>query len=445
MLRFSFACLFLFTSIATACGAGTDIPAAIEGVKSSDPAAAAQSVATLRAAGPAGLAALLKHYDAAPDPNLIGAIDAVAAQRGAVVSRLFWFTDLAGARAAAKAANKPILYLRMMGKLTDEYSCANSRFFRTVLYANTEVSKVLREQFVLVWISERPVPVVTIDYGDGRVLKRTLTGNSIHYILDSDGRVIDALPGLYAPKTFLSALSSARTVALAANGNQEQLSRYLANAETTLLRDWQSDLALAAVGPMSLNNPKGQVGQLEQPTTVVFNPAANPAAAPAAPPAAAAMRRAFSKTAVEAPIIARLSPQVDPQPLLNPASSIEMADATTWEKVAALHLADARLDASSIAMIRTQNPKAYQDPAALNKIVERFQTLIAADTVHNNYQLRRQIISWLRQSPGKLSVEQLNERVYSELFLTPRTDPWLGLAPDEYTALNGNGCEVAKR
>src|SRR5207248_2714181 len=125
------------------------------------------------------------------------AVDAVAAQRGAVWSRMYWYTDLDRAEAAAREQGKPILYLRLMGKLTDEYSCANSRFFRTVLYSSRQVSEMLRTQFVLVWSSERPVPVVTIDYGDGRTLKRTLTGNSIHYVLDSRGQVFDALPGLF--------------------------------------------------------------------------------------------------------------------------------------------------------------------------------------------------------------------------------------------------------
>ena len=31
------------------------------------------------------------------------------------------------------------------------------------------------------------MPTVTIDFGDGRKLERTLTGNSIHYILDFAG------------------------------------------------------------------------------------------------------------------------------------------------------------------------------------------------------------------------------------------------------------------
>jgi len=37
-------------------------------------------------------------------------------------------------------------------------------------------------------------------------------------------------------------------------------------------------------------------------------------------------------------------------------------------------------------------------------------------------------------------VDEFNERVYAELFLTPRSDPWLGLVPAEaYTALPENG------
>ena len=36
-------------------------------------------------------------------------------------------------------------------------------------------------------------------------------------------------------------------------------------------------------------------------------------------------------------------------------------------------------------------------------------------------------------------METLNARVYASLFLTPRSDPWLGLAPDVYSAIEGDG------
>ena len=62
------------------------------------------------------LAALLDQYDKSPDPRLIPVIDAVAGQRDALSSRLFWYTDVAKATEAASAAHKPILYLRLLGK-----------------------------------------------------------------------------------------------------------------------------------------------------------------------------------------------------------------------------------------------------------------------------------------------------------------------------------------
>jgi hypothetical protein len=38
------------------------------------------------------------------------------------------------------------------------------------------------------------------------------------------------------------------------------------------------------------------------------------------------------------------------------------------------------------------------------------------------------------------NLDALNERVYTELFLTPSSDPWLGLMPaDTYTALERGG------
>ena len=63
--------------------------------------------------------------------------------------------------------------------------------------------------------SVRPVPKVTIDFGGGRKLERTLTGNSIHYVLDADGRPVEAIPGLYGPQAFLVQLAEGRTLVLA--------------------------------------------------------------------------------------------------------------------------------------------------------------------------------------------------------------------------------------
>lgn len=45
------------------------------------------------------------------------------------------------------------------------------------------------------------------------------------------------------------------------------------------------------------------------------------------------------------------------------------------------------------------------------------------------------------EAPNEVAeVNALNEWVYATLFLTPSSDPWLGLAPrDVYTALDNDG------
>jgi hypothetical protein len=158
---------------------------------------------------------------------------------------LFWYTDLDQAKAAAKREGKPILSLRLLGKLTDEYSCANSRFFRTTLYSNAEISKALGERFILHWKSVRPAPKVTIDFGDGRKLERTLTGNSIHYVLDGDGQVIDALPGLYGPTAFLRELERAEQAAKKAAGMSVASRNNVLTEREAFLVDYHRERAAA--------------------------------------------------------------------------------------------------------------------------------------------------------------------------------------------------------
>jgi hypothetical protein len=138
------------------------------------------------------------------------ALDRVCHQRDCAWSGLYWYTDLESAKGEARRTHRPILALRMLGNLDEELSCANSRFFRTILYSDRAISAYMKANFVLEWESVRPVPKVTIEFGDGRVMHRTITGNSIHYLLDANGTPIDALPGLYAPKAFLAQLQAWR-------------------------------------------------------------------------------------------------------------------------------------------------------------------------------------------------------------------------------------------
>jgi len=208
------------TKAAQACGISPQICA--RQALAADTATASNAVTALRGFGQAGLNALLSAHETLiarhneDDPQwkrLRAALDAVGGQRDCYASRLFWRTNFDDAKAEAQRTGKPILSLRLLGNLDEELSCANSRFFRTTLYANKEVSDYLRDHFVLHWKSVRPVPHITIDFGDGRKIDRTITGNSIHYVLDAKGEVIDALPGLYGAPAFLTGLKNAEQTA----------------------------------------------------------------------------------------------------------------------------------------------------------------------------------------------------------------------------------------
>jgi len=377
------------------------------------------AIAALRAEGPAGLQRLLDACAAdlakgpprrgnelvrpqperrAPRPptaealaaweRVRAATDAVAGQRDAWASKLYWYTDLEQAKAAAEREHKPILSLRLLGRLDSDLSCANSRFFRTTLYPDPAVNELLREKFILHWSSERPVPVVTIDFGDGRTIKRTITGNSIHYVLDEQGRPIDGIPGLYAAGEFVKQLKSdlelhEKLANQSGPAWQGTLADHHQRAAQALDRQWP---AVAARGGMSDARPDRideqaweRLAAMNKPDKILSPQAvAVIAAKMPAVPAAVSARRAASKMAVESPLVAA---------------------------------------------------------------VRRLQDSITQDTLRNEFLLHRQIHDWFC-TPGTTTrdFDTLNTAVYNALFLTPRSDPWLGLAPAEvYFAIDDGG------
>jgi hypothetical protein len=376
---------------------------------SPDSSVALKAIAVLRALGPAGLDAMLKvHVDSIKSHaialrvtgiqksdnewlRLSNALDAVARQRDSYASKLYWYTDFDEAKAAARQNNKPILSLRLLGNLDDELSCANSRFFRTTLYANTQVSAYLRDHFILHWKSVRPVPKVTIDFGDGRKLERTITGNSIHYVLDSDGRIIDALPGLYGAELFLAGLQQAESTAI-------QCATSSATARNRLLHDYHCARVAALESSWSRD-------------LAVVRPAAG------------------TKSLIQ----------------------LEAAtDDSAWASIAFLHSDQARLDQASRALLMAKAPSALtagrvtaSKIAIENPVLRQIRNLersISEDTVRNEYLFHTKIHEWLAAAPAVPNLEAFNSKIYAELFLTPDSDPWLGLVQtDICTALENNG------
>lgn len=401
-----------------------DMSALAKRALSGDEKESAEAIATLRAMGRPGLDALLalepenakarregknaivlstdaKAVEAAAVlKRYCSAVDTVAGQRDAAISRLYWHTDFAQAKAEAHRENKPILSLRLLGKLTEEYSCANSRFFRTALYGNQEIAEYLRSTYVLHWESVRPAPKVTIDFGDGRKLKRTITGNSVHYVLDSHGLVVDVLPGLYGPQAFLREIKQSSALVARLRGAEQTvvgIDGRIANAHRQALAKtldaWNEEL-------------KSTGGT------------------------AVAMSDTFE-------------------------SNLDVLDKRTddraWRAIAALHTGDAKLDKASRDMVRREHPDAWnagrmaigksvaEDPTL--RLIRNFERNMAVDTVRNEYLLRSRIRFMLVKDTRLVGdIAKLNDRVYAEVFLTPRNDPWLGLATeDEYSGLTNDG------
>jgi hypothetical protein len=372
-----------------------------------DDAAAADSAAkAMRAAGPKGLEALVAALPAdgrAQGPKLSGTqaaeekarrarlaavVDRVAGQKDARFARLYWHTDEAEAIARAEREGKPILSLRLLGRLDEDCSCANSRFFRTVLYPDPAVSAALRERFVLHWRSMRPVPKVTIDFGDGRVLERPVTGNSAHLVLDPRGRVVDAIPGLLGAAAFLRTLERGEAIAKA----------------TADLQDAPRTERLATMHREDL----------------------------------AALDAAWS---ADATAIGR--PDARPEVL---------EDGEAWAKIAERHRMDAHLSLHSVAVVREKTNAVDVDrrtvsksgiEAPLVRLLRRLEGGIALDSVRNEQRMHRVVHRWFEAKSVAPTPQPLAERLYADVFLTPTSDPWLGLvSPDEYSALDGAGLHV---
>ncbi len=345
--------------------------------------AAAAMIASVRRLGAPGLDRLIAQAEHGNRLFALEAlIDRVAAQKLATSSRLFWYTSLDGARAESSRRGKPILSLRLLGKLDEDQSCANSRFFRTTLYPETIISRHLRERYVLHWQSVRDVPIVTIDLGPGRKLVQPMIGNSVHLVLDSQGHAIEAMPGLVSSERFdewlrdtdslwnrLQSTHASQHPAVVAKHHRERAAR----------RRSESSLAIAADQHVRQANPLDPDWiELAKHESVKGEAFVN-----LQPIAEAAMITAVSKSIIEAPVMRAVAP---------------------------------------------------------------IQQMIARDTVFNLYVLQTRIDDWFASVTVPISQTKLTNHIYRDVFLMPLDDPWLGLSPSNaLVALDNGGRSTSMR
>lgn len=169
------------------------------------------------------------------------------------------------------------------------------------------------------------------------------------------------------------------------------------------------------------------------------------------------------KSVIEVPTIMALT-QDDRLPSVVPEVGVDWLDSQTteetWQQIASLHGHDARLDNASVQLFeKLQQARFASDPKLIaqamlscsgtvptnpnvTEMVAGFEKLLALDTARNEYLLHLQIHRWFTENEVD-GLDALNERVYDELFLTPRSDPWLGLTTEgSFTALPNGGVEI---
>ena len=420
------------------------------------PNAGPQAAASIAPGGPPLLAELLARYDREPEgpakQALAAQIDAVAHQKYATVSRLYWHTDLAAAQAAARETQRPILHLRMLGRLDEDLSCANSRLFRATLYANKDVSALLRDHFVLYWSSERPVPRVTIDYGDGRKLERTTTGNSAHYVLDETGAVLEVLPGLYAPTAFQHELRGSLALAESVRGKSP------AERARAVVQYHVAEMKAANEAWTKLPG-----------TPYIPSATALLTQGRVVSELAIAQRATVSKAAIEISdlqyIVADLAPEQWPaEQVAMWASAGQMLygigdlkrDTTASRIFLAGGVGGPRgrrpesptppnvLDGQSLALVSRLHdavPAKLRGTAAEKQaMIARLEQNLVADSALNQLRLRPTISNELIRLGGHADFDALNAWVYAKVFRTPKADEWLGLLPrTDFSGLPGDG------
>jgi hypothetical protein len=351
-------------------------------------AAYPDDVSELRAGGQFAVDELHAKWKAAPpeeQATLQRMLDKVCAQKDCYASRLYWYTNLEQAKEAAHRLGRPILSLHLLGRLDEELSCANSRLFRTLLYSDDAISKILREQYVLHWHSVREVPRVTIDLGGGRIIRQTITGNSAHYLLDADGAPLDLLPGLYSPAAFREQLERWTNLYRTLGGENRE----------AVLRWYHQERYLALIAKAEELGIDRSIYEGQQPVWV-------------------AQRQSQSKARIEVPMLRQIRRgSVEGKARAVAGAAFQLGESGK---------ADVQFSESTLQLMGTKQE-------LTDAVMDNLRRTVAADTALNEYDLHRRAHGWF--ADGQVGdLYSLNERVYDELFLTPSSDPWLGLQPD---------------
>jgi hypothetical protein len=166
-----------------------------------------------------------------------------------------------------------------------------------------------------------------------------------------------------------------------------------------------------------------------------------------ASPLIAAERTTFGKFRSERSTI--VAAGFDPTLTADGAARLQL-DLDTQLATAATAVPAELLDASSRSLLARLAPTDWSrpgDPLAveeLEALTPAFEHVLAAEGARNEERLHAAVHAWYAAGRAPRDLASLSAKVYTELFHTAASDPWLGLAtPAAFSALPEDGLKLS--
>lgn len=327
-----------------------------------------------------------------------------------------------------------------------------------MLLSDPTFARLCRDELVPVWKTVREVPRVTIDFGGGRKIERTLKGNTAFYLCTADRRIVDIYPGVYTPGDMLAILRPSLQLvrggklADAVHARHKQIAR-LRLALGKLSRSARLSTSKMAVEapvlrkkPIRVNRSKERAEApvaekkqaLNRGKTIAeaailpkkpLNPGKRAAEAPVVDEKA--QRQVFEPRRAQGPK-QRLNrgkrdveaPVLDGRRARRPEQPLRRSDALLKAfREGASKLTDGSvIPTSTVALARARSAA---ERAATPE--ERGRLVVIADSRQNRTLLRPLVTLLLGSYDRAPRMEDVHREVWVELMELPIDDPWLGL------------------
>jgi hypothetical protein len=241
------------------------------------------------------------------------------------------------------------------------------------------LTQFLKNEVVPCWETVRPVPKVTIDFGNGRRLERTLQGNTVLYLCAANGHVVDAYPGVYTPPAFLAEVRKGMEY-LRAGGRGLSPESLLA---------WHREQVSRSI-------------------------------------TAEQRRITLSKAVVESPLLAALGIGRRPAPAGSPEALNPVADPKRALARVSARIEDVSKQPATVEQLRAQYARTPEgkrpSPEELGKLA------VEADTRTNVNLVRPAVHLFLATLGAPPTPQSCRDPLYEQILHVPLNDPYLGLA-----------------